>query len=127
MLGEHGFLLAHYAILSALDDLGSLSQQQLADSLDLDKSHLVGFIDQLEKRSLLTRSQDPSDRRRNLVRLTSEGQVLVERLRSVAHYSQQGLLDTLSAAEQETFMSLMQRVLDANDAVRDTATEDDQM
>jgi DNA-binding MarR family transcriptional regulator len=88
---------------------------------------LVGFIDQLEKRSLLTRSQDPSDRRRNRVRLTSEGQTLVEQLRPVAQYSQQGLLDTLSAAEQETLMSLLRRVLNANDAVRNTATEEKRM
>lgn len=32
----------YHAVLSALDDLDPLSQQQLADSLDLDKSHLVG-------------------------------------------------------------------------------------
>lgn len=123
VLGEHGLLLAHHAIMSGLEDLGSLSQQQLADSLDLDKSHLVGFIDQLEKRDLLTRSKDPSDRRRNRVTLTPEGRTLVEQLRPVAQRSQQGLLDALSAAEQETLMSLLRRVLDANDAARYTGTE----
>lgn len=128
VLGEHGLLLAHLAILSALEDLGSLSQQQLADSLDLDKSHLVGFIDHLEKRDLLTRTQDPSDRRRNRVTLTSEGRALVEQLRPVAQHSQQGLLDALSAAEQETLMSLLRRVLDANDAAaRYTAPEEERM
>ena len=48
VLAEHDLLLVHHAILSALSDFGAQSQQQVANTLDLDKSHLVGRIDQLE-------------------------------------------------------------------------------
>lgn len=117
-LEERGLRLAHQAVLSALDDFGGLSQQQLADALDLDKSHLVGRIDELQRRGIVTRTQDPADRRRNKVELTPEGAALAAELRPVATASQQGFLDTLSAAEQETLTSLLRRVLAANDAAR---------
>lgn len=117
-LEERGLRLAHQAVLSALDDFGGLSQQQLADALDLDKSHLVGRIDELQRRGIVTRTQDPADRRRNKVELTPEGVALAAELRPVAAASQHGFLDTLSTTEQETLTTLLRRVLAANDAAR---------
>jgi MarR family transcriptional regulator, lower aerobic nicotinate degradation pathway regulator len=108
----------HHALLSALDDLGPLSQQQLADSLDLDKSHLVGRIDDLEGRALVTRERDPGDRRRHRVTLTPAGKALVDQLRPVARASQQTFLDALSTAEQQSLITLLGRVLAANDRAR---------
>lgn len=122
VLREHGLALVHSAVLSAVDDLGPRSQQQLADSLDLDKSHLVGPIDHLEERDLVKRTRDPSDRRRNEIALTPAGKTLTDELRREGQRSQKGFLDALSPAEQKTLISLLQRVLAANDAARLTAT-----
>jgi MarR family transcriptional regulator, lower aerobic nicotinate degradation pathway regulator len=117
-LAEHDLRLIDFAVLLSLDDFGARSQQQLADSLDFDKSDLVGRIDRLEQRELVTRSQDPADRRRNLVKLTRRGRALVRRLQPVALRSQEGFLDSLSPAEREQLVSLLRRVLLANDAAR---------
>jgi MarR family transcriptional regulator, lower aerobic nicotinate degradation pathway regulator len=122
-LRDHGLALIHHAVLSAVDDLGPRSQQQLADSLDLDKSHLVGPIDDLEERKLVKRTRDPADRRRNQIALTSTGKVLTDELRLAGQRSQKGFLDALSPSEQKTLVSLLQRVLAANDAVRLGATQ----
>jgi MarR family transcriptional regulator, lower aerobic nicotinate degradation pathway regulator len=121
VLRQRDLALIHHAVLTALDDFGPLSQQQLADSLDFDKSHLVAHIDHLEDRDLVRRSRDPSDRRRNLVALTTAGKTLVDELLPVDRASQGGFLDALSAAEQKTLISLLRRVLAANDAARQTA------
>ncbi|NEE00066.1 MarR family winged helix-turn-helix transcriptional regulator [Phytoactinopolyspora halotolerans] len=118
VLAERGLVLGHEAVLSALDDFGALSQQQLADSLDFDKSNLVARIDDLEHRGLVARTKDPADRRRNKVELTPAGQKLVDELQTAALESQRGFLDMLSQAEQRTLVSLLRRVLDANDADR---------
>jgi MarR family transcriptional regulator, lower aerobic nicotinate degradation pathway regulator len=90
----------------------------LADSLDLDKSHLVRPIDDLEERGLVSRTRDPSDRRRNAVALTAAGKALVEKLQPVARRSQQGFLDSLSAPERKTLVALLRSVLEANDSAR---------
>ena len=122
-LAEHDLALIHHGVLAALADFGPRSQQQLADALDFDKSHLVARIDDLQRRGMVTRTQDPSDRRRNQIALTPAGQRLVDVLRPVAQESQLGFLQTLSPAEQETLISLLRRALDANDAARATATD----
>ncbi|MGH4014095.1 MAG: MarR family winged helix-turn-helix transcriptional regulator [Pseudonocardiaceae bacterium] len=117
-LREHDLLLGHHAVLTALDDFGPLSQQRLANCLNFDKSHLVGRIDHLEQRGLVARMKDPADRRRHQVTVTPEGQALLAELRPVAEMSQQQFLDTLTDSERETLMTLLRRVLDANDAAR---------
>ena len=117
-LGERGLALIQHAVLATLDDLGPLSQQQLADSLDFDKSHLVAQLDRLEERGLVKRMPDQTDRRRKQLQLTAAGKALLGELEPIAGRSQKGLLDSLSAAEQRTLISLLQRVVDANDAAR---------
>jgi DNA-binding MarR family transcriptional regulator len=117
-LARHDLLLVHYAILGALSDFGPQSQQQVANALDLDKSHLVARIDQLEERRLVRRERDPSDRRRHRVTLTPAGRRLVRKLRPVALRSQQQFLDALSEPERDALLSLLKRVLEVNDAAR---------
>jgi DNA-binding MarR family transcriptional regulator len=120
-LAEHGLLLGHHAVMCALDDFGPLSQQELADSLDFDKSHLVSRIDHLEERGLVSRTRDRADRRRHQVALTAAGKALIDQLRPVAREHQRRLLDALSATEQQTLLDMLRRVLAANDAARDGA------
>jgi DNA-binding MarR family transcriptional regulator len=117
-LDEHALTTIHHALLSALDDFGPLSQQQLAGSLDLDKSRLVAPIDHLEGLGLVERSRNTSDRRRNQVALTAAGTTVVHQLKPAAQRSQEGFLDALSRGEQQTLIALLGRVLAANDATR---------
>ncbi len=117
-LGERGLRLIHYGMLTALDDFGPLSQQELADSLDFDKSHLVGHLDHLEGQGLLERGPDPSDRRRNQIVLTAAGRKLLREMRPVERRSQDGFLDALTKEEQRALESLLRRVLAANDEAR---------
>src|SRR5687767_13948785 len=67
VLAQHDLALIQHGVLAALADFGPQSQQQLADSLDFHKSYLVARIDHLERRGLVTRTQDRADRRRNQI------------------------------------------------------------
>jgi MarR family transcriptional regulator, lower aerobic nicotinate degradation pathway regulator len=124
VLAEHDLALIHHGVLAALADFGPRSQQELADSLDFDKSHLVARIDDLQRRGLVTRTQDPADRRRNQIALTPEGQALIDRLRPVAAESQQSFLQALSPADEKTLILLLRQALDANDVARGAASDD---
>jgi DNA-binding MarR family transcriptional regulator len=59
--------------LMRLRDLGPISQQELADTLDLDPSKLVALLNQLESDGLAERRRDPCDRRRHIVEISSRG------------------------------------------------------
>jgi DNA-binding MarR family transcriptional regulator len=117
-LAEHDLRLAHFAVLAALSDFGSLAQHELADRLDINRSHLVGYVDHLERRDLARRDRDPDDRRRHQVALTPAGQALVRDLRAVAERSQAEFLEVLSRSERKTLVGLLRRVLDASDQAR---------
>jgi len=118
VLTAHDLRLAHFAVLTAISDFGPLAQHELADRLDLNRSHLVGYVDDVEQRGLVRRDRDPDDRRRQHVALTSSGQTLLERLQEVARHSQTEFLQALSERERQTLTALLRRILDADDKER---------
>ena len=120
-LAEHGLRLPHFAVLAALSDFGPTAQHELADRLAINRSHLVGYLDEVEGRGFVRRERDPADRRRQLVTLTAAGRSQVRRLREVALRSQDAFLGSLSAAERATLVTLMRRVVE--DADRDRTGE----
>lgn len=117
-LAEHDLRLPHAAILAALSDFGPLAQYELADRLDIQRSHLVGYVDLLEQRGLVQRERDSEDRRRQNVALTKPGRALWRRLQRVAERSQAEFLDMLSESEREILLTLLYRVLKAHDEAR---------
>ena len=63
----------HLVALTLLRDHGAATQQALAEALRLDPSNLVGLLNDLEARGLVTRRRDPDDRRRHIVELAPAG------------------------------------------------------
>jgi DNA-binding MarR family transcriptional regulator len=59
--------------LMQLRDLGPISQQDLAERLDLDPSKLVALLNELESAGLAERRRDPIDRRRHIVEISATG------------------------------------------------------
>lgn len=117
-LAEHGLATSDHGVLVALSDFGALSQQQLADRLDADKSHVVRLIDQLEGRGVITRAPDPTDRRRHRIELTPAGRKLVRAITPITEEIEAAHLKALSAAERRTLTNLLERVLESQDTDR---------
>jgi DNA-binding MarR family transcriptional regulator len=65
--------IAHVGVLGLLSARGDLSQQQLIEILEVDKSSMVYLIDELEKQGLAERRPAPRDRRAHAVHLTQAG------------------------------------------------------
>src|ERR1035441_934525 len=63
----------HLIALKLLSEHGAASQQGLAEALSLDPSNVVGLLNELEERGLITRRRDPADRRRHIVELSAGG------------------------------------------------------
>jgi DNA-binding MarR family transcriptional regulator len=124
LLATHGLTLPHYAVLAALADFGPTSQQDLARRLDLDKSHMVKFIDHLERHALVARAPWPADRRRYSISLTSAGAELIAEIDPIARQSQRELLHALSDDEQTQLIQLLERVVRSHDLDRITNGQD---
>jgi DNA-binding MarR family transcriptional regulator len=78
-LAPYGINGRQLAVLSVLADGDLLSQQEAARLLGIDRTTMVGVIDELERKRLVTRHPHPDDRRKNVVDLTDEGRDIFDR------------------------------------------------
>jgi DNA-binding MarR family transcriptional regulator len=112
-MSPDGLRPRHVIALKLLDERGPLSQQGLGEVLSLDPSNVVGLLNELEERGLITRQRDPADRRRHIVELSAAG----ERALAVAYVRlglvEDDLLSALSTEERATLYHLLVRALGA--------------
>jgi len=66
-----------FVLLSLLEQDGS-SVKAIASALQLDSPAVTGLVDRLAKQGLVSRQEDPNDRRSTLVFLTQEGRKIAE-------------------------------------------------
>jgi DNA-binding MarR family transcriptional regulator len=96
--------------LTLLDEHGPVTQQVLGEMLRLDPSNVVGLLNELEERQLVTRRRDPADRRRHIVELSAAGTCELTRTSSQLRQAEDELLRPLSAQERATLHKLLVRV-----------------
>ena len=70
---EFGLGVGHHLVLKMLAAVGPRSQQVLSEELRIDRSVMVGIVDDLEKAGAVRRERDPADRRAYAVTITDAG------------------------------------------------------
>jgi len=106
-----GLRTRHLIALKLLCDQGPANQQDLADALSLDPSNVVGLLNELEERELITRRRDRADRRRHIVELSPLGQVELTRAYARLNSVEDDLFGALSAEERDTLYNLLVRAV----------------
>ena len=99
----------HLVALTLLCDHGPASQQGLAESLSLDPSNVVGLLNELEERDLITRRRQPGDRRRHIVEMSAEGHSQLLAAQRILSRVEDDVLRVLSADERATLHELLAR------------------
>ncbi len=100
-----------FLVLSFVSAAEGLSQQELAEHLGLDPTIIVGLVDSLEDRGLMTRTRDRADRRRNVLGLTDAGHDLHTCAIEAAASAEAEFLAPLSDAEHDTLRRLLHTVM----------------
>ncbi|MET9142562.1 MULTISPECIES: MarR family winged helix-turn-helix transcriptional regulator [unclassified Streptomyces] len=106
-LAVEGLHPRHFAVLRGLRDGEEHSQQQLASSLGIPASRLVGLLALLIDRELVERRESPADARVKLVRLRAEGRAELERLIRLAGASERRLTAGLTAGDKAELRRLL--------------------
>ena len=103
-----------FAVLAALEEYGSLSQADLGRRLGLDRNDVSGIVARLENGGHIDRRADPTNRRRNVVRLTDTGRRYLGELQEHADAVQDELLAGLDGSERRQLQSLLAKLLDGH-------------
>jgi DNA-binding MarR family transcriptional regulator len=103
---------SHAGVLRLIHASEGLSQQALGDALGMVPSRLVVLIDELERRGLVQRRDDPTDRRSYALYVTHQGRDTFKAIGRVAREHQQALCAALRDDERQLLASLLQRIAD---------------
>ena len=102
-----------FGLLVFFADEGSLSQQEAAQRLGIDRTTMVALIDGLEGKGLVERRPHHEDRRKNTVDLTGAGRDLLTAAKRSIEAAEQQFLAPLSAADAQRFVHMLQALVSA--------------
>lgn len=107
-LAAYGLRTRHLALLPALDRLGPCPQEQLARYLHLTEPATASLVEELAKAGIVSRGQDPHDRRRYALQLTDLGRARIPAVREALESMESdidGILGPDGAQELRTLLT----------------------
>jgi DNA-binding MarR family transcriptional regulator len=110
-LAPLGLRVKHVMILALIAE-HRLSQRELSGTTGLDRTTMVGLLDDLESHGYAVRERDPADRRRHVVRPTEAGTAALRRAEGALDEAEARLFAPLSATDRRTLHRLAARALE---------------
>lgn len=101
---------AKWLALGVLDRREGITQTELAEYLELDKSTVGRLIDRLVQRGFVVRRKDPNDRRVFRIFFAESAQPILSELEQVGAGVRADALAGISKQDQEKLLSLLDRV-----------------
>src|SRR3954462_7530249 len=105
-----------FGVMVRLHDTPGLDQNSLADWMTLARTTISTLVFRLEQQGLIERAVNGADRRARVLRLTPVGKALHDRVRPKTQAAQDRILGVLTSAERRSFVEMLIRVIEANEA-----------
>lgn len=102
--------LVDFSVLSLIAHNQGITSRQLCTTLNIQPPNLVGMVNTLEKRELITRRPHPHDARAVGLHLTPTGRKLVRQAELTVTQLEEDATSRLSAAERRTLMQLLKKI-----------------
>ena len=99
-----------YLVMDTLWNEGTLTQQAIAFIIQKDKNSVTQFIDNLEKKGLVTRSVAKEDRRVNNIVVTEKGMALKDSTKQLAIDTMEKAIEGIPEADLQTFVGVLKKV-----------------
>jgi len=89
---------------------GGLSQAQLSDMMLVNRANITSLVDRMEKAGLVTRNAHSNDRRFNIVKLTTKGKNLFEKVEPSYLEQVRKIMASLDESELKKLMIMLEKV-----------------
>jgi len=109
-LGNFNITPEQYGILFMLSKEDGLYQRQFSKALMKDRPNITRMLDVLEKKKLVERAKEATDKRISKVYITKAGRKFVEETEPVKQKIREEIVSPLSKDEQETLMVLLEKI-----------------
>ena len=103
----------HATVLAVIDAEGPMSQRALCRRLRIDKSPMVGLVDDLEQLGLAERRRSDSDRRVQDIHLTGKGREAVAHVMEIAAAENDRTFGVLDDEQRAQLHDLLLQVAEA--------------
>ncbi len=110
-----GMNLRNMVTLAYLRDHPSASQQTMTEDLSMDSNTGVLVLNDLEDLEYAERRRDPSDRRRHIVDITTDGLAALERAEVAQGSIEDEILGGLSAGDRAELRRLLVKALERHE------------
>lgn len=94
------------------DNEGAMRNNQLASAFRVSPSTLSEMLNRLENDGMLTRSQDPADRRATLLALTDQGKRRADEIKEETHRAFAETFGNLTDDEKRQLIALLHKIPD---------------
>ncbi|MCB1445444.1 MAG: MarR family transcriptional regulator [Rhizobiaceae bacterium] len=99
-----------WAALSKLKEIQPTSQNQLGRETAMDVATIKGVVDRLVARNLVRTAPDPTDGRRLVLSLTSQGEETIDRNLVTARAVSEETLSPLTSGERMMLVELLRKI-----------------
>ncbi|MBR4802556.1 MAG: MarR family transcriptional regulator [Bacteroidales bacterium] len=99
-----------FLVMDTLWDEGVLTQQQIADYILKDKNSVVKLVDGLEERNLVRRSNNPKDRRQNLIEVTDYAMKIKDKVTKVAMDAVDKIINGITKDDMQKFIKVLSKM-----------------
>lgn len=99
-----------FAALVRISDSEECSQNHLGRLAGMDVATIKGVVDRLQQKGLIRSRPDPEDKRRLLLSLSDQGQVLVGDMKKAGKKITAETLQPLTSQEQKTLLKILRKI-----------------
>ena len=112
MLVDVGVTEQQFRVMRILDDLGALEPTRISQEACLLLPSLTRILQKLDEKSLIRRSQNPNDGRKQVIELSASGQELIDTHKVTSHALLNNVRDRMGAEKFEQLLDLLNELED---------------
>jgi DNA-binding MarR family transcriptional regulator len=115
---ESGLTITQLRSLFLITNKGRTNFRKLAEALGVTPSNVTGIADRLEEQGLVSRTQNPEDRRETTLQATDKGEALVSNLKEIGMKQMTRILSLLNVEELSSLVRGLSAFIEAADSDR---------